>query len=235
MPDLPFVVLVPLLLIGVPAALLLAAAIPIIRMSADSLRVVPVEGPRRETVEKLCALHEAISSEMGLEWVGVYSCDATPAILIGAWASPDDATFQCVYHIEKANRSVFDVVTLYEQNAGLTTSSSKDAHTMPPRPMAFIQSFDQAELRTLWQRHLEADRHMRDAGFAVREAGLAFEDALADAMREHARHIRTLPMWTVQMLHRYFALREKLTGQPVDAESIRDAREASEMRLSAAA
>lgn len=112
--------------------------------------------------------------------------------------------------------SNIDFVTVYNDNIGVTTCSSKDGIMLPHIPSAYRQSFTDLSPDGLYQRHLDA-RALVEAYEAVPLPGEK-GDLLAQiefAMKRQAEFIMSLPLWRYRGVFWFFIRRNLMANKPI--------------------
>lgn len=165
----------------------------------------PAEWARAEEVAPWAA-------RRGLEFVGAFRLLMQPAPVIFAWQAKETAEYFCQYQV--GGQIQYDVVSIFGPDLGLTTSSSKDAFTLPQPSGVCVQAFHKADLDTLWSRH-EDSRSAFVARFgAPRHLPGPFESMLLGALRKQAAYVQRIPMWPLRGAWWYFVTREAKKNRP---------------------
>jgi hypothetical protein len=90
-----------------------------------------------------------------------------------------------------------DVVTIFaEPEAGLTTGPMIEGASLPASPRSFFQVFPNADIATLYARHLEALEYLKRQGLRVKPASAQdFPGDFRRAISHQRKHFFTNPLW----------------------------------------
>lgn len=183
--------LLPFVLIGVA----LTGAVN--SMCNPKLRLRPADKKLHRPRYAAAAEHHDWAKANGFAWEGAYLLRSPQEVFIACWRQPDSPRYFCIYTNEQTN--YYDFVTRYTEDRSLTTSGSKDAHTLPFPPGKWVQSFDGEDHETLWERHREAEEYIARA----RDAKLAspredFPEMVREAIHAQMEHVRSFAFWQVR-------------------------------------
>lgn len=140
---------------------------------------------------------------------------------ISLWRHSQDPGFFCDYlsrprrpknndKPDAAAKRVFDLVTVFENDRGLTTSNTKDGQLLPPAPGNYKQTFSTDDLDDLYQRHQQAVEYLVNTGGAgLGACDKPAEQVLLDSIRETTQYIRSLPLWPIRGIY-WYLVRQKL-------------------------
>ncbi|GEM_PF-1590921 len=187
-------ILLGILGIGLFAYLLIAGvtALQVYSMSKAGLQTDP-------TAPEAPAIPARWAAENEFGFLGTYRMK-TPMTraLIYAWQRTDRPTYFCTYIIQSGQetKESYDLVTVFGDDIGLTTSSTKDGHMFPKPPHCFIQSFSPSVFDDRWARHIEMENYLMDVGGAqLVEREDVFEELIIDAMRKQMDYVRGISLW----------------------------------------
>lgn len=171
-------------------------------MSGRQFRLYPADEERHKRKFRAAAEHNEWAKENGFKWVGAYIIREPQQIFIAAWKHTDAPRFFCVY--SHAANDYYDFVTEYEDDKSLTTSGTKDAHTLPFAAGKYVQSFHDAEHEDLWEEHQDAEEFLESQAGLQRARELpAFPKLVAGAIRKQMQHVKSIPLWQVRGIFWY--------------------------------
>jgi hypothetical protein len=166
----------------------------------ESLKPVSIPPRRyenriRETEEKAKRLPR------GFREIDRFYLKAIPDSTTFAFLHESEPVFFCLYHFGK--KMGLDVVTLYDNEFGLTTNNSVDAGMAPRREKDFIQIFSGANYEKLFQKHMEGHIFLIEKG--LRPLYLhpsEFRHHFMKDYRAQGDYIRTFFLWPIILLVR---------------------------------
>jgi hypothetical protein len=104
----------------------------------------------------------------------------------------------------------------YTENLDVLDTTSSGDLGLFPRPGAYIQGFPGATPAVVWQRHLEAEAHLRDkAGFALKPLHLTYEEIVIAAIRMRMKYNRAQLFWPFRVLYRFALVRPRLANKTI--------------------
>lgn len=201
-----------ILLIALGVAVFLALALPAI------LTFVSVKGLSNP---ELVPVSREEGSDAGSQWakdnefafVGNFSMkvgisDASMTI----WRRSDRPTFFCCYVVQAGVnvQTSFDFVTMFDNEIMLTTNDKSDSQMLPTAPGHYLQSFSSASIDKQWDRHLQAENYLMDAGDAVLvQNDRPFEDCFVNTIRKQVAFVCSLPLWSLRGTY-WFYIRRRM-------------------------
>jgi hypothetical protein len=172
------------------------------RLSRISLSVSSDTKPPKDADEW------AVSSEF--EFIGNFSITVILPCIISAWRRLDRPTFFSKYTLMDKNivKIQYNLVTIFEKDIVLTTSSTKDEGFFPCPPGSYMQNFSSKSFDQRWHQHLEMENYLMDAGqVQLIDQDINFEQYLIEVIRRQMEFIRTLPFWPFRGLYWHFIRR----------------------------
>jgi hypothetical protein len=138
-------------------------------------------------------------------------------ISLAAWRRTDRPTF--FTHMRVQGKETFDLVTLFADDVALTTGSSADAQVLPLPAGFYCQSFSGAGLDERWDRHIEAENYLMDAGGArLVQTDVSLEDAVVRYVRRQVAHVRGLSMWPFRGVYWFVVRRQRMHNLSVQKQ-----------------
>ncbi|MEX2286507.1 MAG: hypothetical protein WD648_05405 [Planctomycetaceae bacterium] len=205
------VVLLPLALIGG------ALYASVLSMSRDDLKLQPVGPDERRDYYAIVGAHHAFAKSAGFAWVGGYLFSATNTLFVAAWRHQQLPSYFCIY-CHGATKH-FDFVTIYSDDEGLTTASTKDAHTLPHRPGSYVESLPGAQPEELWAQHRRSMKFIeRNFGLVPGPRNISFEEEIVTAIRGQMAHVRSLFAWPVRGIFWYLVGRTLKQGRTIEQQ-----------------
>ena len=110
------------------------------------------------------------------------------------WKNTADKTYLVFYY--GMGKHFIELVTIYDDKTGVTTTNAPDAHTLPAVPGAFIQSFPGSGPTALLGLHLQGRATLeRRTGLAPQERGENTLDLIATALQRQANYVMSIAGW----------------------------------------
>lgn len=139
-----------------------------------------------------------------------------PAVL-GIWLHQRRPTFFAVYNIQ--GKTLYDLVTVFNDRVDLTTGSTRDAQTIPKPPGHYGQSFDVNGPDALLNHHARAEHYLQTEGGAQMSAtDLDPAHAIQKSIQEQVTHVMGLPLWQVRGPIWYFVRRNRWHGVSIEEQ-----------------
>jgi hypothetical protein len=166
----------------------------------DSLKPQPIpargyESRIRETEQKMGELSRDFRE------IDRFYLKAIPDSTTVAFLHDHEPVFCCLYHFGK--KMGCDVVTLYENDFGLTTNNSLDAGMTPRREKDLIQIFPRAGYQQLYEKHMAAHIFLIEKGLRPRYLHpQEFRHHFMQDYRAQGEYIRAYPFWPAMLLFR---------------------------------
>ena len=165
------------------------------------------------------AEHNEWAEGRGFEWLGayVYVAPFNPKIFITCWRRAADDVIAACYAM--GGKQIFDFVSMYEGEVGLTTCTNSGAMLYPPMPGAYKQAFTQGDLDLVLQKHLEGDDYLRRR-FNLRKATPEpIERVFVRSVAKTARHAWRIWFFPLRSLYWYTQLRKR-SNIPVSMQDL---------------
>ncbi len=139
-------------------------------------------------------------------------------IICGSWWSASTNTWALLYCTPALNN--IDYVTIYSENIGVTTGSTKDSLMLPDVPKAYKQSFVNLALRELYEKHLIArgivEEH-ESISLPLVKGNLM--NQIEYSMIRQAEYIMSLPFWRIRGVLWYFVRRNILINKAISVQN----------------
>lgn len=162
------------------------------------------------------AEHHEWAKANGFKWVGAFVIKAPQELFIACWQQPNAPRYFCIY--TNAQADYYDFATLYRDDWSLTTSGSKDAHTLPFPEGKWVQSYHEADHETLWDRHREAEAYLERAHDTVlAQPRDDFPTVVVDAIHAQMKYVRSIPLWQVRGVL-WYLLRGRKSGRSIEEQ-----------------
>ncbi len=140
--------------------------------------------------------------------------DRDQALFCKTWKNLAEKTYLVFYH--GMGRHFVELVTIYDDKTGVTTTDAPDAHTLPTVPGAFVQSFPGLPLPELLK------KHHTGRGTLERRTGLEpvnreedTLDLIAAALERQARYVMSIPGWRLKGLWWITVRKKRMIGKDV--------------------
>ncbi len=110
------------------------------------------------------------------------------------WKNREERTYLVLYH--GLGKHFEELVTIYDDKTGVTTTNAPDAHSLPAAPGAFIQAFPALDLDQLTERHDAGRRTLeRRTGLAPQNRPEDTVDLIVMSLIRQARYVMSIPGW----------------------------------------
>lgn len=110
------------------------------------------------------------------------------------WKNQDEATYLVLYF--GLGKHFEELVTIYDDKTGVTTTNAPDAHSLPAAPGAFIQAFPGLDLDQLAARHHQGRQTLeRRTGLAPQNRTEDTRDLIVMSLKRQARYVMAIPGW----------------------------------------
>lgn len=206
-----------LLVLGVcfvPVLIAFVAFKSVMQLSNPSLALQPADPDTFKTEFQEAMLHDKWATDEGFEWVGTYLLTAPAQVFIAAWRHVEYPAFFCVYVHAQGKHT--DIVTIYENDLGITTGSSKDGLLFPSAPGSYMQCLPNISVHQQWQNHLEAEAFLLEKlKLDPRPIGKPFDVIVMESIRRQMAHVRRIPLWPLRTVWWFFVRRNKLAGMTI--------------------
>ncbi len=117
-----------------------------------------------------------------------------PGLFCRTWKNIPERTYLVFY--AGLGKQIAELVTIYDDKTGVTTTNATDAHNLPAVPGAFIQAFPGLGLSDLHTAHQEGCRTLeRRTGLARQEREEDTLDLITHSLTRQARYVRSIPGW----------------------------------------
>ncbi len=129
------------------------------------------------------------------------------------WINGDKTRTLCMYYVD--GKTHFDFVTKFENDRGLTTSSSKDSAVLPTPPGNFSQFFTRLTLNEIWQHHQKAEKFI-EKNFEYVKAPFTegIIEEVKDSIIKQEKFITRLFLWQLRGPYWFFVRRNIVANKP---------------------
>lgn len=165
------------------------------------------------------AQHHEWAEARGFEWLGAYVFIApfNPQVFITCWRRASDGVVAACYAM--GGKQIFDFVTVYDDDGGLTTCTSSGAMLYPTAPGVCKQAFTTGGLDFALQRHTEGDQFLRDKFMLRKARPEPIEQLFVRGIAKTARRVWKIWFFQVRSLYWYSRLNKK-ANVPVSRQKI---------------
>lgn len=119
---------------------------------------------------------------------------ANQPLFCQTWKNTDQRTYLVLYH--GLGKHFEELVTIYDDKTGVTTTNAPDAHSLPAAPGAFIQAFPGLDLDQLAARHAQGRQTLeRRTGLEPQDRPEATLDLIVASLQRQARYVMSIPGW----------------------------------------
>ena len=140
--------------------------------------------------------------------------DKEQSLFCKTWKNPEEKTFLVFYF--GLGRHFLELVTIYDDKTGVTTTNAPDAHTLPAVPGAFIQSFPDLSLPQLLEMHHRGRATLeRRTDLAPQDRPEETLDLIATALERQARYVMSIPGWQWKGLWWITVRKRQMIGKDV--------------------
>lgn len=188
-------------------------------LTSESGRLRIVEDhERKENFESLLE-NDGWAVEHGFEFLGTYFMNAVAPLYMAVWRNAESTTFLCLYRMstQAVTLSVREFVTMLPKDHSLTTSSARDAFTLPFRSGSFMQTFPKLSMDQLWERHMEGIMHVvRKTGIQPIMPEVPFVEIFNGSVVGQVAYVRSLSLWPLRALYWYFVKRWVMRNRSIE-------------------
>ena len=214
LPSWPWLALVP---IGIWVMLALAGVLPLVSLLYVAFKPSGADPAGFHAAEQWLGPDWAIRN--GFVPADVLQSSFGP---IMGYTRPDEPRFIAVYRA--GGGVVVDIVTIWRDGVGLTTSITRAGGTLPTPRGSYQQMFPGATADDLWWRHREAEQaieRFEGVTLAESDASLNFATSFQTEVRASAAYVLRRPLLWLTVPWRYFITRRRLPNVPVGEQILR--------------
>ncbi len=208
------------LAIGLFALVLLSLVVSTAVGGLARASITPVELDESGEDWKCASTHHDWADGHGFEWLDSFAFVAKgnqPAVIL-AWRRPATGTYFCVYRVQPPNLPVvtaYGLVTIIDEVTAVTTSSSRDALSLPQPNGAYSESLPDLSLDARLAAHDQSVRYVCDSlGVKPEPPEMAFEELFVNALKRQAVHVRSHALWQFRLLY-WHSQRMKKVGNAI--------------------
>jgi len=140
--------------------------------------------------------------------------DRDQTLFCKTWKSAAEKTYLVFY--SGLGRHFLELVTIYDDKTGVTTTNAPDAHTLPTVPGAFVQSFPGLTPDQLLDMHHTGRATLeRRTGLEPQDRPEETADLIAAALERQARYVMSIPGWQWKGLWWITVRKRQMIGRDV--------------------
>ncbi|GAB6112075.1 hypothetical protein [Desulfomicrobium salsuginis] len=140
--------------------------------------------------------------------------DKNRSLFCKTWKNAAEKTYLVFYH--GLGKHFLELVTIYDDKTGVTTTNAPDAHTLPTVPGAFVQSFPGLTLPQLLEAHHAGRATLeRRTGLEPQDRPEETLDLICAALERQARYVRSIPGWQWKGLWWITVRKRRMIGKDV--------------------
>lgn len=130
------------------------------------------------------------------------------------WKNDAQRTYLVFYF--GLNKHFEELVTIYDDKTGVTTTNAPDAHSLPAAPGAFIQSFPGLNLDQLAARHDEGRATLeRRTGLMPQDRSESTVELIVMSLKRQATYVMSIPGWKWKGAWWLTGRKRQMTGKDV--------------------
>ncbi|WP_028580251.1 hypothetical protein [Desulfogranum japonicum] len=203
-------------------ALICKAAIASVKemLDPDSMFVEPSENidSTTDTMFKKCFDETNIWAQYHrfefFEYIDFVSKTSGKTINCVFWFNQDKTLAFAMFYVE--GKTHFDFVTKFENEWGLTTSSSKDGGMLPTLPTNFAQYFPGLTLNETWKHHSEAETYIeKKYGYTKIPFDRNIISEVKKAIFKQANYVTSLFLWQFRAPYWFFIRRNLVSNKKI--------------------
>jgi hypothetical protein len=203
----------------VPAVVTVVTYISIKKMSRPDLPFEPAVESQWPDGFRLVREHVDWATREGFDVVGTYTVDAMQRMFVAAWLHNEYPVYFCIYYHAQTETTVYDFVSLYEGDRGLTTGSTADAVFIPQPPDSYVQAFTDKTLDELWDLHLVSEQYvLNQLRLAPKRIDRPFEQVVIGAIHKQMGYVQSLPFWPLRTAWWYFVRRGRIVNLTIEQQ-----------------
>ena len=120
--------------------------------------------------------------------------DKDQSLFCKTWKNDAERTYLVFYH--GLGKHFLELVNIYDDKTGVTTTNAPDAHTLPTVPGAFVQAFPGLTLPQLLEVHHTGRATLeRRTGLEPQDRPEETMELICAALERQARYVRSIPGW----------------------------------------
>jgi hypothetical protein len=120
------------------------------------------------------------------------------------------------------NSRAEEFITVFSDDASLTTTRTRSAFVFPRPFGAFMQAFPKAPISQLWDSHQRGEQYLvSEVAIPVKDCRLSYVERLKQGVVTQTAHIRSLPLWPLRGVYWFFIKRFLMHNRPIWAQDIR--------------
>jgi hypothetical protein len=157
---------------------------------------------------------QSLLDSEGFRFTKAYSFHASK---FGIWMriSPEPPV-RLFYLSRQAAGIVCEFVTLFSEEASLTTTTTRAAFVFPRPFGSFLQSFPKAKAADLWRAHRQGEEHLiSNFGICAKAYQLPLLDGFKRDIIRNLSYVTSLRMWVVRGIYWYSVKRFLLHNRPI--------------------
>ncbi len=209
------------LIVGfVPAMVTVVTYMSIKRMSRPDLSLEPAAESAWKAGFNLVREHTDWADREGFDWVGAYVFEGMQRMFVAAWLHREYPVYFCIYHHPQTETTVYDFVSLYEGDRGLTTGNTADAVFIPQPPDSYVQAFTDKTLDELWDMHLVSEQYVLDRlHLQPKRIDKPFDQVVIGAIRKQMGYVQSMVFWPLRTAWWYFVRRGQRVNLTIEQQA----------------
>lgn len=205
------------IIVVVPIVIPVLMAIPMARATVTH---IPDEISDSVRINASRAVDEAKVAALGFTYEGVYEVNlGVGRALFVMYRHGQDATYLATYTSNATQGNwITDIVSILSEqpHLAITTSVTKEGHSVPPRAGDHMQTFDNVGLNGLWQHHIDAEAYLTaEHGVVPGKVQMPGGQMLETYIRDSSRYRLVRPWVWLSMPYRYWIGRHLLHNRPI--------------------
>lgn len=142
-------------------------------------------------------------------------------ITIGIWSQAGGPPLQHLDFMRTPLGNTFEFVAEFSDQAALTTSKSRAAFMYPRPSRGFLQSFPKADIRRLWDIHLQGTQFLiANSAVSLSQCRQTFPERSRRGMLKQLACVRSLPLWPIRGIYWFLVKRFLLRNRPIWKQDI---------------
>ena len=142
-------------------------------------------------------------------------------VQIGIWTRGDQPPVRSFSVSRIMGKTVFEFITEFSEDAGLTTTTTRAAFMFPRGKGGFMQSFPRASLAKLWKAHQQGEGFLlSERAIPVSACHLPFEERATRGYIKQLSRVKALPLWPLRASYWFSAKRFLMANRPIWRQNI---------------
>lgn len=160
------------------------------------------------------------AEEKGFEWdscLAFHGVLGDEPILLATWVHPKSHTYFVAYY--HSAQQWHEFITLYGSDKSLSTSSTKDALSIPQPPGAYQEAFHKMALLPLFEQHQRSNTFLINRQKCIPAAAKKPTlQLMHEAVQKQLKYVHSFPNWYLEGAGWYVFRRTFLNNQPIERQ-----------------